>query len=140
MNLTRNSRLITLAAVIVVVAALYFAKVILVPFAIAFLLAFLLSPLVNRVHKLGLPRIPAVIVVIVFRAVVQVEEVRVTGNLGLDREALRRAVPQRESEPLSEEAILRGVYAIQELYEDNGYFRARVRAVSSASSWLQLLR
>lgn len=67
--------------------------------------------------------------VVVFRAVVQVEEVRVTGTLGLDREALRRAVPQRKSEPLSEEAILRGVYAIQELYEDNGYFRARVRAV-----------
>lgn len=70
---------------------------------------------------------PAVIVIVVFRAVVQVEEVRVTGNLGLDRETLRRAVPQRESEPLSEESILRGVYAIKELYENAGYFQGQAR-------------
>ena len=68
-----------------------------------------------------------VVVVIVFRAVIQVEEVRITGNLGLDRETLRRAVPQRESEPLSEEAILRGVYALGERYEDSGYFNSRAR-------------
>lgn len=68
-----------------------------------------------------------VVVVVVFRAVIQVEEVRITGDLGLDRETLRRAVPQRESEPLSEEAILRGVYAIEDLYEDAGYFRGRAR-------------
>ena len=58
-------RLLTLAAVVVVVAALYFAKVILVPFATAFLLAFLLSPLVNRLRKVGLPRVVAVITVMV---------------------------------------------------------------------------
>ncbi len=72
---------------------------------------------------------PAVTVVVVFRAVVQVEEVRVTGRLGLDRETLRRAVPQRESEPLSEEQVLRGVYAIEELYENSGYFQGRARVI-----------
>ena len=75
------------------------------------------------------PEAGGVIVVIVFRAVIRVEEVRVTGNLGLGRETLLRAVPQRESEPLSEEAILRGVYAIEDLYEENGYFHSRARAV-----------
>jgi predicted PurR-regulated permease PerM len=59
----RHVRLLTLASVVVVVAALYFAKVILVPIAIAFLLAFLLSPLVSRLRKVGLPRIVAVIAV-----------------------------------------------------------------------------
>lgn len=73
------------------------------------------------------PEGEGVLVVVVFRAVIQVEEVRVTGNLGLDRDTLRRAVPQRESEPLSEEAILRGVYAIEDLYEDSGYFNSRAR-------------
>lgn len=72
---------------------------------------------------------PAVTVVVVFRAVIQVEEVRITGRLGLDRETLRRAVPQRESEPLSEEQVLRGVYAIEELYENSGYFQGRARVV-----------
>ncbi len=75
----------------------------------------------------GTPAIPTVTVVIVFRAVIQVEEVLLAGNLGLDRDTLRRALPQRESEPLAEEQILRGVYALQDLYEDNGYFRSRVR-------------
>ena len=63
MNGAKYPRLLTFASVVVVVAALYFAKVILVPLAIAFLLAFLLSPLVNRMRKLGLPRIVAVIAV-----------------------------------------------------------------------------
>jgi predicted PurR-regulated permease PerM len=63
-RITTYPRLLTLATVIVVVGALYFARVILVPFAVAMLLAFLLSPIVNRIHKLGIPRVLAVIAVI----------------------------------------------------------------------------
>jgi len=55
--------LLTLASIVVVVAALYFAKVILFPIATAVLLAFLLSPLVNRLRKMGLPRVMAVMAV-----------------------------------------------------------------------------
>jgi outer membrane protein assembly complex protein YaeT len=68
-----------------------------------------------------------VIAVVVFRAVVQVAEVRVTGTLGLSRDDLRRAAPQREAQPLSEERVVSGVYALQELYERNGYFHAKAR-------------
>ena len=68
-----------------------------------------------------------VIAVIVFRAVVQVAEVRLTGKLGMSRDDLRRAVPQGVGQPLSEERVVRGVYALQELYERNGYFHAGVR-------------
>ncbi|HEV2852849.1 MAG TPA: outer membrane protein assembly factor BamA [Thermoanaerobaculia bacterium] len=71
------------------------------------------------------PERGGVVVVIVFRAVVQVEEVRITGRLGLGRDTLRRAIPQLESEPLSEERVLRGVYAIEELYQNSGYFEGR---------------
>lgn len=68
-----------------------------------------------------------VVVVVVFRAVVQVEEVRITGRLGLGRETLRRALLQPQSEPLSEERVVRGVYALEDLYENSGYFNASVR-------------
>jgi outer membrane protein insertion porin family len=68
-----------------------------------------------------------VVVVIVFRAVVQVEGVRIAGRLGLDRDILRQAIPQAESEPLSEERVLQGVYAIQDLYQGSGYFQGTAR-------------
>ena len=73
------------------------------------------------------PEAGGVVVVIVFRAVVQVEEVRVTGQLGLPLEDLRRAIPQRNGEPLSEEQVLRGVYALQDVYEQAGYFNSTSR-------------
>ena len=68
-----------------------------------------------------------VVVVVVFRAVVQVEEIRITGELGLSRDDLRRAVPQGVAQSLSEERVVRGVFALQDLYETNGYFKPRVR-------------
>jgi outer membrane protein insertion porin family len=68
-----------------------------------------------------------VVVVIVFRAVVQVAEIRVTGKLGLSRDVLRRAVPQGEAQPLSEEKVVRGVNELGTLYGRSGYFHARVR-------------
>jgi outer membrane protein assembly complex protein YaeT len=68
-----------------------------------------------------------VVAVIVFRAVPQVSEVRVTGKLGLSRDDLRRAIPQGEAQPLSEDKVLQGVEALKSLYERNGYFHARAR-------------
>ncbi len=68
-----------------------------------------------------------VVAVLVFRAVVLVDQVRIEGELGLPREDLRRVVPQREGEPLAEEGVLRGVYELQDLLERSGYFQATVR-------------
>jgi outer membrane protein insertion porin family len=67
-----------------------------------------------------------VVAVIVFRAVVQVAGVRIEGEPGLPRDDLRRAVPQREGEPLAEEKVLRGVYDLQDLYQRSGYFQSTV--------------
>lgn len=74
-----------------------------------------------------------VVVVVVFRAVVQVEEVRIAGELGLSRDDLLRAVPQGVAQPLSEERVVRGVFALQDLYETNGYFKSRVRVSVSTN-------
>ncbi|MDM0022503.1 AI-2E family transporter [Variovorax saccharolyticus] len=48
----------------VVIGALYFGRDILMPLALAFLLGFVLDPLVMRLKRLGLPRAPAVILVV----------------------------------------------------------------------------
>ena len=49
---------------VVAIAALYFAKEVLLPLALAILLSFLLAPLVTRLEKWGSRRIPAVLVVV----------------------------------------------------------------------------
>lgn len=49
-----------------IIAALYFGREILIPLALAFLLGFVLDPLVMRLKRWGLPRAPAVIVVVLF--------------------------------------------------------------------------
>jgi predicted PurR-regulated permease PerM/CheY-like chemotaxis protein len=53
-------------SLILVVAALYWAQAVLIPVALSLLLTFLLSPVVNGVERIGIGRIPAVIVVVLF--------------------------------------------------------------------------
>src|SRR4051812_26163110 len=54
-----------LAGFILVVAAMYWARPMLIPVALAVLLAFRLSPAVRRLQTRGLPRIPAVLLVVI---------------------------------------------------------------------------
>src|SRR5271167_1192862 len=58
-----SSRRLPLAAFVIAIAALYFAKEVLVPLALAALFAFLLSPSVTRLESLKLGRVPSVMVV-----------------------------------------------------------------------------
>ncbi len=55
-----TSRVVLLLGLAVVAAALYVAKELLVPVALAILLSFLLAPLVTRLHRFGLGRITSV--------------------------------------------------------------------------------
>jgi predicted PurR-regulated permease PerM/methylmalonyl-CoA mutase cobalamin-binding subunit len=59
-----SSPLFILVAMIAVVAALYFAKEILLPLSMAILLSFLLTPLANRLERWRVPRVLAVILVV----------------------------------------------------------------------------
>ena len=54
----------TLSAVVVVIAGLYLGRQVLIPFALAVVLAFLLSPIVDILQKCRLGRVPAVLVVL----------------------------------------------------------------------------
>lgn len=59
----KSSPLFILAAMLTALAALYFAREILLPVALAILLSFLLTPLANRLERWRFPRVLAVIVV-----------------------------------------------------------------------------
>jgi predicted PurR-regulated permease PerM len=61
-ELIKPSWMLTLAAIAVVIAALYLAKGVLVPLTLALLLSFLLSPVCNWLERRWLGRIPSVIV------------------------------------------------------------------------------
>jgi len=56
--------LMTLATGVVVVAALYVAREVLIPITLAVLLSFVLAPLVSLLHRLRLPRGPSVILAV----------------------------------------------------------------------------
>ncbi len=72
---TASSRITPLVTSIVVLAALYFARAVFIPFALAGLFAFLLTPLVRRLEIWRLGRIPAVVLVLILTFTV-------TGGLG----------------------------------------------------------
>ena len=59
-----SSPLFILVAMLTAVAALYFAKAILLPLAFAILLSFLLTPLADRLERWRLPRIVAVLAIV----------------------------------------------------------------------------
>src|SRR6478735_7649046 len=60
----RTSPLFILAAMLTALAALYFAREILLPIALAVLLSFLLTPACNRLERWRIPRMLSVILVV----------------------------------------------------------------------------
>ncbi|MGJ7512129.1 AI-2E family transporter [Variovorax sp. GT1P44] len=58
--------MVGLVTAALIVTALYFGRDILMPLALAFFLGFVLDPLVMRLKRWGLPRAPAVLIVVVF--------------------------------------------------------------------------
>jgi predicted PurR-regulated permease PerM len=63
-NQIKAPKYVMLASICVVCAALYLAQSVLIPLALALLLSFLLAPMVTRLEKRGLHRVPAVVVVV----------------------------------------------------------------------------
>jgi outer membrane protein insertion porin family len=69
-----------------------------------------------------------VVAVVVLRANLLVDEVRIEGDTGeLDRDLLYGAFVQRAGEPLIESRVVRGVYELQEILRREGFFEATVR-------------
>ena len=58
------SRILTLVAAVVVITALYFARVMLVPLALAVLFTFVLAPLVSALERIRIPRFISIFLVV----------------------------------------------------------------------------
>jgi predicted PurR-regulated permease PerM len=71
----RTPRLLTWIACATAVAALYFAKVVLIPIALALVIAFLLGPLVSRLQKWHFPRVLSIVAAVLLMGVI-------TGGVG----------------------------------------------------------
>jgi predicted PurR-regulated permease PerM len=63
-NVQTSSQLLTIIAIVLVVASLYLGRQILIPLALALVLSFLLTPFVMWVEKCHVRRVPAVVVVL----------------------------------------------------------------------------
>ncbi len=64
-EVTAASRLLTLVGIVVVIAGLYFGRQVLIPLALAVVLAFLLTPLVALLEKGHFGRVPSVLAALV---------------------------------------------------------------------------
>jgi predicted PurR-regulated permease PerM len=64
------ARSITVLAILGAVAALYFARAIFLPLALAILLTFLLAPVVRLLRDWGLPKAPAVVLVVLVSSII----------------------------------------------------------------------
>jgi predicted PurR-regulated permease PerM len=90
---TPNGNYRNVLAVVSVIAILYFARLVLIPLALAVLLAFLLVPLKMRLRRLGLGRIPAVVLVLLFSFTIVAAA---TVSLGLHVSGLVAKLPHYE--------------------------------------------
>jgi predicted PurR-regulated permease PerM len=62
--LTDASKLVTFVGTVVVIAALYFGRQVLIPLALAVVFAFVLAPIVGLLEKCHLGRVPSVLAVL----------------------------------------------------------------------------
>src|SRR6202795_2204891 len=57
--------LITFGIIVLIIASLYWAQAVLIPIALSIMLTFLLSPVAGALERIGLGRLPSVIIIVV---------------------------------------------------------------------------
>ena len=85
------AELLMLAVFVVVVSGLYFAREVMVPITLAILLSFVLAPLVSRLRRINVPRVPAVLLSVVLALGVIVA---LAGLIGMQVASLASDVPR----------------------------------------------
>jgi outer membrane protein insertion porin family len=85
------------------------------------------SGLAGEIEAYALPTPAGVEVVFALWSRVQVREVRIEGESGIKEAEMRAALVVRARQPLYESQVVRSVYRLQDLFEENGFLEARVR-------------
>jgi predicted PurR-regulated permease PerM len=111
---TWQRSLIIWGCVVLIVASLYLARVVLIPIVMAILLAFILSPLVTRLQRAGLGRIPSVVVTVGLACLL-------LGGLGFL--VLLQVKSLAEEIPNHKEVIIEKIESIQQVGEDSWFER-----------------
>lgn len=88
-----RDRAIGIMAFATVLALLYFGREVLIPFAVALLLSLLIAPLVRRLRRIGLGRVPSVLVAVLISALVVMAA---AGVLGTQVLRMAASLPQYE--------------------------------------------
>lgn len=119
-----QARLLTLAAVFVIVAGLRLGREVLIPLALSILLAFLLTPLVRRLERWRFPRVPAVMLVSAFGFAVIALLGYVLVRQGLDLTAklpeYRQNIVEkvRTLQPSGDDPISRAIETIEDIEKE----------------------
>lgn len=108
-----RASLATLTIVAGVIAALYFGREVLIPLALAVMLAFVLAPAVTWLRRIGLPRVPAVVSVVVLAFVL-------IGGIGLVVGS--QVVNFLENLPTYQQNISAKIRSLRESAPDGGLF------------------
>jgi len=86
-----------------------------------------LSGLAGEVELLRRPLDDGIEAILVLRPDLRVESVDIVGETGLDSRRLKSSVEQKVGQPLREDRLLRGVYALSDRLEREGFLDPRVR-------------
>lgn len=121
----------TVVLVAAVIAALHFGQEILIPLALAVLLSFTLAPLVSGLQRLGLPRVPAVLVVVILAC----------AGLGTFAVFVGSQLAQlANSLPVYQQNILGKIHDIQETAPGGGFLDRGSRLLQEIGEELEQLQ
>ncbi len=85
------------------------------------------SGLVSEAAVYSRPVDGGAVAVVALWSELQVGSVTLAGELGLKEDRLLAVLPQRAGQPLTEDRLVRGVYRLQDLLAEEGFFEATVR-------------
>ncbi len=103
--------LLTLCVAVVAIAGLYFARDVLIPITLAVLLSFVLAPLAALLRRIGLPRVPGVILAVLFALSIVLA---IGGVIGTQVAQLANELPRYASTIQKKVSIVRG-YTLEQI-------------------------
>jgi predicted PurR-regulated permease PerM len=126
----------------ITVAALYFGREVLVPIALAFLLSFVLAPLVRLLRRLRVGRAPSVLIAVLFAflvisgigTLIGSQAAELAGNLALYESTITRKIESLQSEATGSGIISRASSTLNDLKKEITRTAEKARENATAPS------